>query len=83
MSIRAKTVASDFSGPSHLSYLLGKCFTHSSDKYEYKVCPFDNITQHERVVSSGAYSGVIGVWKEWVVKNMTFDALLFENGDDW
>ena len=78
-----KSSASNFTGPTQLLYLVGQCFSYSSDKYEYRVCPFDNITQHEKVWHSGAYNGVIGVWKEWVLKNNSFDSLIFTDGDDW
>jgi len=77
-----KTLASNFSGPNDLRHLLGKCYLYSSDKYNFRVCPFDNITQHEKLHTNG-YNGVIGVWKEWKVVNNTFDSLMYYNGDDW
>ena len=83
MDIKAKSKASAFSGPSVLSYLVGKCFPYSTEKYEYRVCPFDNITQHEKVWHSSAYNGVIGIWKQWTLNNNSFDSLMFSDGDDW
>ncbi|CAG2170546.1 unnamed protein product [Oppiella nova] len=80
----AKGEPTPYAGPQELRYLLGKCFIYSADKYDYRVCPFHNVTQHERVWTSGgtAYNGIIGLWKEWTVTNHSFDALVYYGGDD-
>jgi N-acetylglucosamine-1-phosphate transferase gamma subunit len=80
----AKTHASNFSGPSDLEHLLGKCFLYSNDKYNYRVCPFDNVTQHEKLWQGfNGYNGIIGIWKEWKIINNSFDSLMYYSGDDW
>jgi hypothetical protein len=78
-----KANASNFSGPLILKQLVGKCFYHNTVKYHYRVCPFRNVTQHELSWHSNGYRGVIGVWKQWLIKNNSFDSLLFTDGDKW
>ena len=34
-------------GPAALTSLQGQCFPFTMDRYEYKVCPFANVTQKE------------------------------------
>lgn len=69
------------SGPPHLQVLAGKCFTLVHDGYKYEFCPYHNVTQKEQTVRWNAFSGVLGVWKEWVIVNNTFEAMLLANGD--
>ncbi len=44
------------------------------------VCPFKNITQLEQTVYK-PYTGVLGVWYEWDIKNNSFISLKMLNGD--
>lgn len=77
----AKVKPSNFSGPSHLKVLKGKCFTLKISEYKYKFCPFDNVTQHEQTYRWNPYSGILGVWKEWNIINNTFYSMVLANGD--
>jgi N-acetylglucosamine-1-phosphate transferase gamma subunit len=79
--LKARVAPSNFSGPSHLSRLRGKCFSTISGDYKYELCPFANATQHEQVLRWNAYSGVLGVWQEWNIENNTFTAMMMQNGD--
>lgn len=36
--------------------------TTADGHYEYRVCPFDNVTQHDL---KGSYNGILGVWGSW------------------
>ncbi|XP_054153901.1 N-acetylglucosamine-1-phosphotransferase subunit gamma-like [Oppia nitens] len=80
--LKAKSQPSVFSGPEEIQYLLDMCFVYSTDKYDYRLCPFKNMTQHERPQTVHSYNGVIGVWKQWSVVNNSFDRLVFTDGDD-
>lgn len=79
--LEAKVKPSNFSGPSHLKTLVGKCYSLKLNEYKYKLCPFDNVTQHEQTYRWNPYSGILGVWKEWKVVNNTFHSMLMANGD--
>jgi len=57
---------SPFSGPDSLSFLSGSCFTSSFDRYEYTVCPFQNVTQRR---TSAMKPVLIGLWGEWKTTN--------------
>ncbi|XP_065840103.1 N-acetylglucosamine-1-phosphotransferase subunit gamma-like [Oscarella lobularis] len=72
---------SPFSGPLPLKSLLGRCFVFTQGSYKYELCPFHNITQRETVARWNAYAGVLGIWKEWVIVNNTFEAMFMNNGD--
>lgn len=62
-NIKGKIVpSSPFSGPESLMVLLNECFTTSHDKYEYRVCPFHNITQ-KRIV--GNAWNLLGTYSNW------------------
>nr|XP_039260899.1 N-acetylglucosamine-1-phosphotransferase subunit gamma-like [Styela clava] len=76
-----KVKPANFSGPTHLKVLKGKCFTLRLSEYKYKFCPFDNVTQHEQTYRWNPYSGILGVWKEWEIKNNTFHSMIMPNGD--
>lgn len=77
----AKVKPSEFSGPDHLKSLFGKCYTLKINDYKYKLCPFNNVTQHEQTYRWNPYSGILGIWKEWKVINNTFHSMIMENGD--
>mmetsp|Transcript_8590 Transcript_8590/g.12825 ORF Transcript_8590/g.12825 Transcript_8590/m.12825 type:complete len:198 (-) Transcript_8590:519-1112(-) len=49
-------------GPEALMFLNGLCFKEVLDRYEYSVCPFQNITQRRLI---GTRSTLLGVWGEW------------------
>ncbi len=51
------------SGPESLYFLNGLCFMKSIDRFEYNVCPFQNVTQ--RIVT-GNYPTILGVWGNWI-----------------
>ncbi|XP_050392112.1 N-acetylglucosamine-1-phosphotransferase subunit gamma isoform X2 [Patella vulgata] len=71
----------NFSGPPHLKRLVGKCFNKILESYKYKFCPFSNVTQHEQSLRWNPYSGVLGVWQEWEIRNNTFVAMVMGDGD--
>ncbi|KAK7071622.1 hypothetical protein SK128_025455 [Halocaridina rubra] len=64
----------NFSGPDHLRGLLGRCFKHRDTKYEYILCPFQNITQEDIQAYYDPYKGVLGVWLDWVIEDNQFVA---------
>ncbi len=49
-------------GPESLYFLNGLCFAKSIDRFEYNVCPFQNITQRR---ITGQYATILGVWGSW------------------
>jgi hypothetical protein len=53
---------SAFSGPAALSFLAGQCFEKSFDRYDYKICPFHNITRKRLSATKGE---LLGVWGSW------------------
>ena len=67
-------IAEAFSGPSSLSFLNNNCFKSHLDRYEYTVCPFQNVTQRRTVGQSKPI--VMGVWGKWVFdeENSIIDA---------
>ncbi|XP_059470051.1 N-acetylglucosamine-1-phosphotransferase subunit gamma-like isoform X2 [Neocloeon triangulifer] len=79
----AKTVRpANFSGPPHLKQLIGHCFTTLDQKYQYKFCPFQNLTQQEVLSSSWSrYKGVLGVWGEWQIESNHFVSMKYLQGD--
>jgi hypothetical protein len=42
---------SDFTGPMSLTFLNGLCFNSTIDRYEFVVCPFQNVTQRRLIGS--------------------------------
>jgi hypothetical protein len=44
-------------GPEGLYFLNGLCFLATADRYEYSVCPFQNITQRRLIGSSNSLLG--------------------------
>ncbi|XP_013412255.1 N-acetylglucosamine-1-phosphotransferase subunit gamma isoform X1 [Lingula anatina] len=81
-SLTPKVKPANFSGPPHLKRLYGKCFEKLDENYRYEFCPFINLTQHELALRWNPYSGILGIWEEWEIKNNTFIAMLMKNGDD-
>ncbi|KAJ8319474.1 LOW QUALITY PROTEIN: hypothetical protein KUTeg_004565, partial [Tegillarca granosa] len=71
--LKARIKPANFSGPSHLMRLYGKCL--------YEFCPFHNVTQHEQTFRWNPYNGVLGVWQEWEIINNTFTAMIMREGD--
>eukprot|EP00729_Bicosta_minor_P012461 gene12461-19504_t len=74
---------SNFTGPTEMKRLAGECFTTNSDnnQYEYRFCPFDNVTQHDIQASWNAYNGVLGVWHSWEVADGKLAQQSFKEGD--
>jgi len=77
----ARVKPSPVSGPPHLRVLAGKCFSLIYNGYKYEFCPFHNVTQKEQAVRWNAFAGILGVWREWVIVNNTFEGMLLSNGD--
>ena len=50
-------------------------------RYEYRFCPFDNVTQHDIQASWNAYNGVLGIWHSWEVADGRLDQQSFKEGD--
>mmetsp|Transcript_11167 Transcript_11167/g.11595 ORF Transcript_11167/g.11595 Transcript_11167/m.11595 type:complete len:278 (+) Transcript_11167:60-893(+) len=67
------------SGPEALFSLNGHCFLASVDRYEYSVCPFQNITQR-RVI--GPSATLLGVWGQWSLNEtyQVYDTMIYSNG---
>ncbi|XP_064478984.1 N-acetylglucosamine-1-phosphotransferase subunit gamma-like isoform X2 [Ornithodoros turicata] len=76
-----RTNPENFSGPSQLQRLVGKCFNYTTTDYRYSLCPFQNITQVEESFRWNAYKGVLGVWQGWKIVNNTFAAMVYSKGD--
>lgn len=57
---------SPLSGPLVLQTLLGRCFTTRGGVYEYRLCPFANVTQKDVSGAWNAFFGVLGVWDSWL-----------------
>jgi hypothetical protein len=70
-------------GPPTLQALVGQCFAADTDdnKYEYRFCPFDNVTQHDIQPPWNTYNGVLGIWHTWEVVEGTMAQLKFKEGD--
>ena len=70
-----------FGGPRRFRALVGTCVTHATGQYEYRVCPFHNVTQRDTSSAWNAFHGVLGVWGEWRIDaNAHYEALEFTNG---
>ena len=52
-------------GPIAFEGLAGKCFTHNTWQYEYKLCPFQNVTQKETNRQWNAFHGLLGIFDEY------------------
>ncbi|KAL7635673.1 UNVERIFIED_CONTAM: hypothetical protein RMT77_013490 [Armadillidium vulgare] len=77
---KIKTNPSTFSGPQQFKALMGLCFPYLDDKYKFKFCPFQNVTQEEVTATYEPFKGVLGVWGEWVIVNNSFKAMQFLGG---
>ena len=53
------------STPSDFLHLDGKCFSENIGRYEYKVCPFRNITQLDKQTTWNPFYGILGLWGNW------------------
>jgi len=80
-TIKLRVPPANFTGPAHLAYLHGRCYTKTTEDYRYDFCPFDNITQHELTLRWNSYRGVLGVWRDWLIENNTFALMNMEDGD--
>jgi len=80
-NLKLRVQPANFSGPPHLKRLLGRCFKTTVKNYKYDFCPFANLTQHEIGTTWNPYHGVLGVWQGWEIKNNTFVAMEFKDGD--
>ncbi|XP_064102654.1 N-acetylglucosamine-1-phosphotransferase subunit gamma-like [Macrobrachium nipponense] len=73
-SLQLRMKPGNFSGPDHLKSLLGRCFKHRDPKYEYILCPYQNITQEDIQAYYEPYRGVLGVWLDWIIEDNKFVA---------
>lgn len=55
-----------FSGTINLSFLQGSCFSSTQDRFEYTLCPFQNVTS-KRIM--GQKTNLLGVWGNWQASN--------------
>eukprot|EP00428_Durinskia_dybowskii_P061162 CAMPEP_0170383032 /NCGR_PEP_ID=MMETSP0117_2-20130122/15262_1 /TAXON_ID=400756 /ORGANISM="Durinskia baltica, Strain CSIRO CS-38" /LENGTH=158 /DNA_ID=CAMNT_0010638715 /DNA_START=164 /DNA_END=640 /DNA_ORIENTATION=- len=53
-------------GPPALAFLKGSCFMGSFDRYEYSLCPFQNVTQRR---TTAVKPQLLGVWGNWRTTN--------------
>jgi N-acetylglucosamine-1-phosphate transferase, gamma subunit len=81
-NLKPKYKPAQFSGPFHLEVLNGECFKFVDLVYTWNVCPFQNVTQHERTVRWQSYNGIIGIWWQWNIENGKFISMSMMNGDD-
>ena len=51
-------------GPEELYFLNGRCFDATVDRFDYSICPFQNITQRRSIGQRGRT--LIGVWGYWL-----------------
>jgi hypothetical protein len=91
-SMRRLTV-DDFGTQKEFYPLFGKCFSIVSNEkvfksgsfdavakdFEFKLCPFENVTQHE---VNGDAETLLGVWQQWHVVNEWRKEMLYSNGDE-
>lgn len=52
----------DYAGPEGLQFLSKRCFFQDIDRWNYRVCPFQNITQKRNVAQKET---LLGVWDHW------------------
>lgn len=72
--LQQRMKSGNFSGPQHFQSLQGRCFKHRDLKYEYILCPFQNITQEDIQAYYEPYKGVLGVWLDWIIEDNQFVA---------
>ncbi|RYH21102.1 hypothetical protein EON65_21510 [archaeon] len=68
-----------FTGPSSLHFLQGACFTSSFDRWEFKLCPFSNITSHR---INGHHDVLLGVWGSWNTTSSLYTQQIYINGKE-
>ena len=56
----ASRAAAAFTGPELFRPLLGRCWTTTSGVYEYKLCPFHNVTQKTVGRTYQQFHGILG-----------------------
>lgn len=56
-----------FSGTINLSFLEGSCHSILEDRWEYTVCPYQNVTS-KRIMAQK--TNVLGVWGHWTTKQL-------------
>ena len=67
------TAAAPFPGPDLLSPLLAQCFLYDDQQqYIFRVCPFSNVTQHEKSpyafnFLTTSFHAVLGLYQRWYV----------------
>lgn len=67
------TAAAPFPGPDLLSPLLAQCFLYDDQQqYIFRVCPFANVTQHEKSpyafnFLTTSFHAVLGLYRRWYV----------------
>lgn len=66
------------SGPSSLYFMQGSCFTGSFDRYEYSICPFQNITQRR---TTALKPQLIGLWGDWKTSTSPTHTQKIVNGE--
>ncbi|OQV25299.1 putative N-acetylglucosamine-1-phosphotransferase subunit gamma [Hypsibius exemplaris] len=84
LALSPRTPPAEFTGPEHFRSLIGTCFTLQKANFQYKLCPFQNITQKETVYSLGRskFHGILGVWHDWIVQDFRFSGWKMLHGDD-
>ena len=66
-----------FSGPDVFRPLVGQCWTTTSGGYEYKLCPYRNVTQKAVGRSHNIFHGILG-YVYSMLADVAVIALLFE-----
>lgn len=65
-------------GPEDLYFLSGSCFSKSIGRFDYSICPFQNITQR-RSIGQRSHT-LIGVWGSWAPQaNISIDSNGYHN----
>lgn len=67
-------------GPQSLYFLSKSCFKESIDRFEYDICPFQNITQ-KRI--NGHKTHLLGVWGYWDNEDdahKVYDKMVYSKG---
>ncbi|UXI16688.1 hypothetical protein NH340_JMT02631 [Sarcoptes scabiei] len=61
---KTKTILSD--GPEIYQTLKNLCFFFEDQKYFFRICLFDNVTQHDKSrYFYRSFHALLGVWQEW------------------
>ncbi|XP_055328298.1 N-acetylglucosamine-1-phosphotransferase subunit gamma-like isoform X2 [Paramacrobiotus metropolitanus] len=72
-----------FTGPDHFRLYDGRCYTLEKSNFEYKICPFQNITQRETSYAVGRKRAtrIIGIWYDWIIEEGNFAGWNMQNGE--